>query len=249
MKFDLDLSEYQPYKTMGQSCQLKDIKEFHINWPELLTVSTLTNRDLIMRYMRGNDIDRVVELWKNVYPEAYGSTYQFVFESHWYADDVLLDENWKTDAKDKKYAIILLEDIKGNQLVGLLLMTKKDQNLQVEFSIGGLHSTFREKEVFYPFFKNILDSILKTEVELITASAITSHKKTQELMENHGFKVWGIFPGNAIRWSRDQKCYRACMVHYYKFVNHGEDYATGFDEWVLSDKSKELWNVLKKLNE
>ena len=101
MNFNLNFSEYQPYKTMGQSCQLKDIMEFHINWPELVTASTLTKRDLIMRYMYGNDIDRVVELWKNVYPEVYGSTHQFVFDTQWYEDHVLFDENLKADAKQK----------------------------------------------------------------------------------------------------------------------------------------------------
>jgi len=248
MKFNLNLSEYQPYKTMGQSCQLKDIMEYHIYWPELVTASTLTNSDLIMRYMSGNDINKVVELWKNVYPEAYGSTHQFVFDSQWYEDNVLFDENWKTDAKEIKHAIVLLEDLKDSQLVGLLLMTKSDQNLQVEFTMGGLHSTFRKKKAFYPFFKNILDMISKTEVELITVFAETWHNKTQELMENHGFKIWGIFPGNMVRWSRDQKCYRACEVHYYKFVNDGESYATSFDEWVLSEKSTKLWQILEKLN-
>jgi len=101
MKFNLNLSEYQPYKTMGRSCQLKDIMEYHICWPELVTASTLTNSDLNMRYMRGNDINKVVELWKDVYPEAYGSTHQFVFDSQWYEDNVLFDEKWKTDKKEK----------------------------------------------------------------------------------------------------------------------------------------------------
>ena len=59
----------------------------------------------MMRYMCGNDIDEVVELWKNVYSEAYGSTHQFVFHPQWYEGNVLFDENWKADAKKKKYAI------------------------------------------------------------------------------------------------------------------------------------------------
>jgi len=248
MALKLNLSEYQPYKTMGQSCQLKDIMGFHVKWPKLGTAGNLTNSELIMRYLCGNDIDRVVELWKNVYPEAYGSTHQFVFDSQWYEGNVLLDENWETDAKKKKHAIILLENLKESQLVGILLMTKWDQNLQVEFTMGGLQPAFRKKKVFYPFFKNILDSFSKTEVELITVFAETWHNKTQELMDNHGFKIWGIFPGNTIRWSRDQKCYRACEVHYYKFINDGEKYATNFDEWILSEKSKKLWQALEKLN-
>lgn len=152
MEINLNLSEYQPYKTMGKSCQLKDIMEFHINWPKLVTATNLKNSELTMRYMGGSDIDRVVELWKNVYPEAYGSTHQFVFDPQWYEGNVLLDENWETDTNRKNYAIILLEDIKYSQLVGILLMTKWDQNLQVEFTMGGLHSAFREKKAFYPFF-------------------------------------------------------------------------------------------------
>ncbi len=247
MAFTLNLSEYQPYKTMGQSCQLKDITEFHVSWPKLETSGNLKDSDLIMRYMRGNEIEHVVELWKNVYPEVYGSTHQFVFDPQWYGN-VLFDENWKTDPKKNKYTIILMEDLKENQLVGILLMTKFDQNLQVELTMGGLHSNFRKKQVFYPFFKNILDSFLKTEVELITAFAETWHKKTQELMDCYGFKIWGVFPGNMVRWSHDQKCYRACEVHYYKFVNGGEKYSTCFDEWVLSEKSKKLWQVMEKLN-
>jgi hypothetical protein len=243
-----NLSEYQPYKKMGKSCQLKDIAEFHIHWPKLTTASNLTKNDLIMRYMCGHDIDEVVELWKNVYPEAHGSTHQFIFDPQWYESNILFNENWKTDVKEKKYAIILLENLKESQRVGILLMTKWDQNLQVELTMGGLHSAFREKKIFYPFFKNILDTISTTEVELITVFAETWHSKTQELMDNHGFKIWGIFPGNMIRWSHDQKCYRACEVHYYKFVNNGERYATLFDEWVLSEKSRKLWQVLEKLN-
>jgi len=249
MSFNLNVSELQSYKKMEQSCQLKNITDFHVNWPELETGSTLKSRDLVMRYMRGDDIERVVELWKNVYPEAYGSTHQFVFDYQWHEDNVLLEENWEADAKGKDYAIILVEDFKGNQIVGLLLMTKWDQNLQIEFTMGGLHSAFREKEVFYPFFKNILDAISKSEVELITVFAETWHDKTQKLMEKHGFKIWGIFPGNMIRWSHDNKCYRACEIHYYKFVNDGERYATDFGEWVLSEKSKKLWNELEALNE
>ncbi len=248
MAFTLNLSEHQPYKTMGQSCQLKDITEFHVSWPKLVTAANLKHSDLMMRYMNGNEIERVVELWKNVYPEVYGSTHQFVFDPQWYKGNVLFDENWKTDPKKNKYAIILMEDVKEKQLIGILLMTKLDQNLQVELTMGGLHSSFRKKQVFYPFFKNILDSFLKTETELITVFAETWHKKTQELMDYHGFKIWGVFPGNMLRWSHDQKCYRACEVHYYKFVNDGEKYSTCFNEWELSEKSRQLWQVLVKLN-
>ena len=80
-KTTINISEYQPYKKMGQSCQLKDVAEFQVNWPILSIAKNLKNSDLSMRYMRGNDINEVVELWKDVYPEVYGSTHQFIFDS------------------------------------------------------------------------------------------------------------------------------------------------------------------------
>lgn len=248
MTVKLNVSGLTPYNKMGASCQLKDIAEFRVLWPKLTTASNLSKKELVMRYMRGNDIDAVIELWKDVYPEAYGSTHQIVFDPQWYDGNVLFDENWATDAKDKQHAIILMEDLKADRLFGILLMTKWDQNLQVELTMGGLHSEFREKQVFYPFFQNILNSFSNTEVELLTVLAETWHKKTQELMDAHGFKIWGVFPGQMVRWSSDQKCYRACEVHYYKFINDGEKYASTFDEWVLSEKSAKLWRCLEKLN-
>ena len=249
MTFKLNVSGLTPFKKMGTSCQLKNIAEFQVLWPKLTTASNLSKKELVMRYMRGNDIDAVIELWKDIYPEAYGSTHQIVFDPQWYYDgNVLFDGNWATDARDKQYAIILIEDLKTDLLFGILLMTKWDQNLQVELTMGGFHSEFREKQLFFPFFQNILDSFSNTEVELLTVFSETWHKKTQELMDYCGFKIWGLFPGQMIRWGGDQKCYRACEVHYYKFINDGEKYASTFDEWALSEKSTKLWTCLEKLN-
>jgi hypothetical protein len=51
-----------------------------------------------------------------------------------------------------------------------------------------------------------------------------------------------------MRWSRDQSCYRACEVHYYKLINNGERFSTRPDEWSLSEKGRKLWAVLQELN-
>ena len=156
MTFKLNVSGLTPYKKMGTSCELKNIDEFRVPWPKLTATSDMSKKELVMRYMRGDEIDAVIELWKNVYPEVYGSTHQIVFDPNWYDGNVLFDENWATDAKDMQYAILLMEDLKVNSLFGILLMTKWNQNLQVELTMGGLHSEFREKQIFYPFFKKFI---------------------------------------------------------------------------------------------
>lgn len=244
----LDLSGYRPFREMGRSCELRDIQEFRIHWPELITEESLRRDDMLMRYIRGTDVEDVVKFWKKVYPEVYGSTHQFVFDPGWYEDNVLMDERREEDANRKDHAIILLEDLKEKRLAGILLLTKWDQNLQIELTMGGFSPDFRDKSIFYPYFKSILDSVCTSEVELLTVFAETWHSKTQELMDFYGFKIWGIFPGNTIRWSRDRKCYRACEVHYYKFVNGGERFVAPPEEWSLSEKSKALWETLERLN-
>ncbi len=250
MALKLDMSAYQPYRPMGQSCELRDIKEFQISWPKIKMDDQMKVKNCSLRYMSAKDVDEVIELWKNVYPEVYGSTHQFVFDPKWYQNGKLLfAENWQKEAKEKQYAIIVMENQVDNRLIGVLLMTKWDQNLQIELTMGGFHSDYREKNMFYPFFISILDLIKTSEVELITVFAETWHHKSQELMDHNGFKIWGIFPGNMIRWTGDQKCYRACEVHYYKFVNGGEKYASQFDEWHLSERSEKLWRKMEELNE
>ena len=122
MNLKLNVSNLTSYKQMGNSCKLKDIAEFRVLWPKLTTASNLSKKGLVMRYLRGEDIDAVIELWENVYPEVYGSTHQMVFDPQWYNGNVLLDENWATDAKEKQYAIILMEDLAANQIFGILLM-------------------------------------------------------------------------------------------------------------------------------
>jgi hypothetical protein len=245
----LDLAGYRPYETMGQSCHLREIADFQVRWPRLVTADDLKNRGLQMRYLGGDDVSQVIELWMNVYPEVYGSTHEFVFDPAWYQDNVLWDDRFETDALDKQYAIILMEDLEQEGPVGILLMTKWDQNLQVELTMGGIHPGSRNKQAFFPFFRDILDSISKTEAELLTVFAETWHSKTQELMDHFGFNIWGIFPGNMLRWTRDQKCYRACAVHFYKLINDGDRFATCPEEWDLSERSRKLWAVLKELNE
>jgi len=244
----LDMRGCRPYRSMGRSCELKEIDEFQVRWPSLSASDDLTNDDLRLRYLRGGDVDEALELWKNVYPEVYGSTHEFVFDPNWYREQVLWDERFESDALDKPHAIIVMEKLDIGRLVGILLMTKWNQNLQVELTMGGFHSEFRSQRYFYPFFRDILAAISQTEAELVTVFAETWHDKTQNLMDHFGFKVWGIFPGSAMRWSREQRCYRACEVHYYKFVNDGERFATRPDEWSLSEKSRKLWDLLQDLN-
>ncbi len=244
----LDMAGCRPYRAMGRSCELKEIAAFQLRWPQLIASDELRGEALRMRYLRGGDVDGAIELWKNVYPEVYGSTHEFVFDPTWYRDQVLLDERFESDALDKQHAIIVMENAEIERLVGVLLMTKWDQNLQVELTMGGFHSEFRSHRLFYPFFRDILESISRTEAELLTVFAETWHDKTQRLMDHFGFSIWGISPGSALRWSRDQRCYRACEVHYYKFINDGERFATRSDEWSLSQKSRRLWAVLQELN-
>ena len=42
---------------------------------------------------------------------------------------------------------------------------------------------------------------------------------------------------------------RYCEVHFYQFVGEGENYATKSDEWHLAPEAREVWEVLKRVNQ
>ena len=63
-----------------------------------------------------------------------------------------------------------------------------------------------------------------------------------------GWKIGGIFPGQYTRWAGGDEEYRGCTVHFYKFINGGEQYTTQPEEWDLLPEVEELWKAMEKIN-
>lgn len=248
MRF-LDMSPYRPYSKMGQSCLTRPIRNKQVLLIKPEPEPVLQGR-FVVRPLSRADIEAVVELWRSSYPEVYGSEHEFILFPEDYEYLVTLTETWETDVLEKRYCMLVAEEVATARLASAVLMTKFDKNLQIEYTFAGTHPDYREQGLMGALGK-VMDRMAEASgAEYLTAFLETWHTITQEstLKWGTGWKLGGIFPGNFTRWAGNQQEYRACEIYLYKFINDGEKYATQADEWHLHPEIQRFWEILKAFN-
>ena len=247
----LDMSSYRPYKNMGNYCELREIADKKVIWPRIDQWDP-DNPDLRLRAITHDDIEAVTELWRASYPEVYGSIHEWVLHPGEYKDRIAFEENWEIDSVTMPHFVMVGEDTETEKIVLASLFTKWDQNLQVEASFFAIHPDSRKGKISTSIFSN-LASIYKwledSGAEYVTVFCETWQNITQYIwFKRMGWKIAGIFPGNFTRFAGGQKEYRACTIHFYRFLNGGEKYSTLPEEWDLIPEIRDLWKQIEKTN-
>ncbi len=245
----LDMSPYRPYREMGRSCQTRPIREKVVRWAKPKPRQT-GDGHYVGRPLARADIEAAAELWRHAYPEIYGSSHDFMLYPEDYEDRMALLETWEEDAVKKPCCMLVVQEKATRCLAAASLMTKFDQNLQIEWTFAGTHSAYRQKGLM-GLLGEMMGWICKVSgAEYLTTFLETWHTITQgeTLKMGKGWRVAGIFPGNFTRWGGDQQEYRACEVHMYRFINEGDKYATKPEEWQLHPDLQQLWESLEAFN-
>jgi GNAT superfamily N-acetyltransferase len=245
----LDMSAYRLYRPMGQSCLTRPIREKRVRWIKPAPEKVLQGRFMV-RPLSRPDIEAAAELWRQAYPEVYGSSHDFLLYPEEYQSRLALVETWERDALDKPGCMLLAEEVATSRLAAATLMTKFDKNLQIEYTFAGTHPDYRRKGLMGALGSVMHRMVRASGAEYLTTFLETWHTITQAetLKLGRGWKIAGIFPGNFTRWAGGQQEYRACEVHMYQFVNEGEKYATRPEEWQLHPDLKPLWELLEAIN-
>jgi len=251
MRKKLYMNKIQPIKKMGKSCETREIRNKKVIWPYI--EKDFFDGKFKSRVIGRADIDRAAELWRISFPDVYGSSDDWIFYPEEYERRVALRENWEEDSANKADCMLVMEEIETGKLVSAAVYSKDDKNLSVEFTIGAIHPDYRKGKRGSKFWIQVLEHLKRIEedsgAEYMTVACITSHDITQHLcLKRLGFKVAGIFPGQFTRWCGEQKEYRGCEVHFYKFIGDGEKFATKAEEWTLLPELKKLWDVLEEIN-
>ena len=249
MRF-LDMTPYRPFRPMGTTCLKRPIREKQVIWrrPE----PTLHRNGRFMgRLPELKDVAAAAELWRQAYPEIYGSAHDFLLFPEEIPGKVALAETWEADALTKPCLMLVAEEMATGRLGAATLMTKYDRNLQIEYTFAGTHPEFRRQGLMTILGSMMHRTVLASGAEYLTTFLETWHTITQAhtLKRGQGWKIAGIFPGNFTRWAGDQKEYRACEIYLYKFTNEGEKYATQPAEWHLHPDLAKLWNVMEEINQ
>jgi hypothetical protein len=101
----LDMSQYAPYMKMGTSCKTSKIREKKVVWPMTITEENFLGGKFRIRPIGKGDIDRVAELWRESYPEVYGSQHEWILFPEEYEGKVALIEDWEDDSVNKITAV------------------------------------------------------------------------------------------------------------------------------------------------
>jgi hypothetical protein len=248
MKF-LDMSFYRPFRHMGQSCQTRSIREKTVRWVKPEPWKDKEGR-FVGRPLAWADIEAAADLWRHAYPELYGSSHDFMLYPEDYEARMALVETWETDSWQKPCCMLVVNETASGRLVAASLMTKYDQNLQIEWTFAGTHPSYRQKGLM-GLLGNMMNRMCKVSgAEYLTTFLETWHTITQAetLKIEKGWQVAGIFPGNFTRWAGDQQEYRASEIYMYRFINGGDKYATKPGEWHLHPELQRLWEALEALN-
>ncbi len=245
----LDMTPYRPFRPMGKTCRTRPIRDKRLVWVRPEPRPTRDGR-FLGRVLRERDLAAAAELWRQAYPEIYGSPHDFLLFPEEIPPRVAVEETWETDAASKPCLMLLAEATATGRLAAATLMTKFDRNLQIEYTFAATHPDFRRQGLM-----NLLGGMmhrisLASGAEYLTTFLETWHTITQTktLKFGEGWKVAGIFPGNFTRWATDQQEYRACEIYLYKFINEGERFATQPKEWHLHPQLLKLWQVLEEIN-
>jgi hypothetical protein len=161
-----------------------------------------------------------------------------------------LVETWEADALRKPCSMLVAQEVATSRLVAASLMTKYDQNLQIEYTFAGTHPEYRQMGLMGLLGDMMAWMCRVSGAEYLTTFLETWHTITQAetLKLGKGWKIAGIFPGNFTRWAGEQQEYRACEIYMYRFINEGEQYATKPEEWQLHPELRRLWEELEALN-
>jgi hypothetical protein len=253
MRRFLDMSPYRPYRRMGQSCLTRPIGEKVVRWVQPEPREHLEGR-FVGRALSRKDVEAAAELWRQAYPELYGSVHDFMLFPEEYEARMALVETWQADSVAKPCCMLVAEETASGRLAAASLMTKFDRNLQMEYTFAGTHPAFRKLGLMGLLGSMMARMAKASGAEYLTTFLETWHTITQaetlklEKGGRGGWKVAGIFPGNFTRWAGDQQEYRACEVHMYRFINEGEKYASKPEEWQLHPELLPLWEELEALN-
>jgi hypothetical protein len=144
------------------------------------------------------------------------------------------------------------EDLQSKKIVVSSIYTKWDKNLQVEASFIAIHPDYRKGSMAASIWSNLASFYKWLEgsgAEYVTVFCETWHNITQYIwFKRMGWKIAGIFPGNFTRWAGNEKEYRGCTIHFYRFLNNGDKFSTKPEEWDLLPEIRDLYDFMEKIN-
>ena len=212
------MTKCKPYKDYRGFCRFKSLEDRKMSWPSMKNY--VLNGKYLLRPLRENEIDEVVEIYRVGYPELYGNTYYEVVLWPETIRELLESENGFMHGE---WFLNVIEKTDEKKLIGAMKFKMDRGNMSINWQSGVIHPDYRGiKGLFRIFCKYSDEFSEKTGAKYGHTLAATIHKKTQIVLKDLGWKIRGVFPGYELVWNHENKYYRHSFVFFDKFYNNGE---------------------------
>jgi RimJ/RimL family protein N-acetyltransferase len=216
---EFDIRRYKPYRDYRGLTKFKSLKEKKMSWPKIERKSILDGQ-YIIRPIWEYEIDEIVNVYREGYPELYGNTEAEVVL---YPDSLLEYLHSKNGFMQGNRLMVVIEKVDEKRLVGAVIIKIDPGNMSAFWERGVIHPKYRGNKIFKELLTYCDKLTENTGAEYVSATAVTFHSASQKLLEELGWKTRGIFPGSMAVWNYDDKYCRIAMVYFDKCYNGGEE--------------------------
>jgi hypothetical protein len=219
MVVELDMSKYKPYKDQRGLSKFKSLKDRKMFWP--MNEKHVLDSKYLLRPLRDYEIDDVVEIYREGFPELYGNDNHGV--ALW-SDSI--SELLKTEKgfMQGSWFIYVAEKLDMKKIVGVMLIRMDKGNMSIHWESGVIHPQYRGARGLFKEMCIFNDELSeKSGAEYSSIIAATFHPITQKYFKELGWKLRGVFPGFLLSWNHEDKYYRRSVVMFDKFFNNGKE--------------------------
>jgi hypothetical protein len=129
----IDLGSH--YRDMATTCKTRPTGEKKVIWRRFESLPFEDGRFQV-KVLSKKLVDSAADLFRNAYPEIYGSPHEFVLMPETYEGLIALDENWEEDSRKRVYCMPVVVELHSERVVAATMLTKIEKNLQVEFTFA-----------------------------------------------------------------------------------------------------------------
>ncbi len=227
------------YKDYSGLCEFKKMSRRKMVWPDRRKKFSKEGNSYLCRPMSNDEIEMVCDLYRMGVPEYQGTNFHFLHSPKAMREmigdgDTFMKKDW---------FIYVAEDVASGALCAGCAIRADRLNMTIWGEVSVIDPHYRKRGLFSDFLAYMNEVFPLTGAEYGLCSVTTFNTISQHIMEQHGWKVCGLFRGGYIMSHGGDDYYRHPVIIIEKFFNDGEKVTA--KEMDLTSRSRYILNAIK----
>ena len=201
-------------------------KELNWVWPRIEVDKCTDSTNWVIRPICQKDVNQVVQLFREYYPELSGSEREHFLEESFFNSDVALLDSWEESCREKLWFVGVLQEVESRKIFGAFSFRKGKYDRIVQGTAMVIETSRRNKSFFAGVYDYWYTMIPAMPLEYYFTEVSTRHVYAQKIAVRLGLKMGGLMPGAIRRSKSENSFYRDTLIYMYRYFNGAEQRAT-----------------------